>query len=218
MSNNTDPHSLKYLDFGAGSGYFVAALDKMGLRNIEGREVSKTQVELGNSMIGRDLVKIHRLENTKELLRETDSQVISMIGVLEHLQNPREAIREIEDNSRIKYFFVSVPTFSLSTYLELLSPDIFHRQLGSSHTHLYTEKSLHHLASEFGFKIVGEWWFGSDMVDLYRHLRVNLDKIPTSKKFKDICMKELIPLIDSMQLEIDKSHGSSEVHLLFEKK
>ena len=139
-----------------------------------------------------------------------------MIGVLEHLQHPREALREISENPNIKYFFISVPTFSLSTYLEILSPDIFHRQLAGGHTHLYTEKSLHYLANEFGFRITNEWWFGTDVIDLYRHIRVKLDNISASDKFKDTCMN-LIPLIDSMQLEVDKNRGSSEVHLLFEK-
>jgi hypothetical protein len=218
LANKINPHTLQYLDLGAGTGYFVAALKKMGLKQIQGTEVSKTQVDLGNNMIGEELLKIHKLENTNMLLRETTAQVISMIGVLEHLQHPREALEEIKNNNNIKFLYISVPTYSLSVYLEMLSPDIFHRHLSGAHTHLYTEKSLNYLANEFDFKIIGEWWFGSDIVDLFRHLKVNMIKMNTSNKAINMFSEEFIPVIDSLQLEIDKKHYSSEVHMLFQKK
>ena len=100
----------------------------------------------------------------------------------------------------------------------MLSPDIFHRHLSGAHTHLYTDKSLNYLADEFGLRIIGEWWFGSDIVDLFRHLKVTMSKSNTSEKTSNMFSENFIPLIDSLQLELDKKRSSSEVHILFQKK
>jgi len=218
LANNVDPNELEFLDFGAGSGYFISALRKIGLNNISGTEVSLAQVKLGNKMLNEELLKIHKIENTIEVLRNTTAQVISMIGVLEHLQYPREALRAIKDNNIIKYLYISVPLFSLSVFLEMLSPDIFHRHLSGTHTHLYTPESLQHLANEFELNVLGEWWFGTDIVDLFRHCHVNMVKSNASQKVIETFSNKIVPIIDALQLEIDKNLYSSEVHILFSKK
>ena len=169
-------------------------------------------------MAGKELLNIHKLEDTNKLLKETTAQVISMIGVLEHLQYPRQALEAINSNDNIEFLYISVPTFSLSVYLELLSPNIFHRHLSGAHTHLYNKESLDYLANEFNFNIIGEWWFGSDLVDLFRHLQVNMVQQDASQKATDMFAKKFIPVIDALQLELDKKDYSSEVHMLFQKK
>ena len=99
----------------------------------------------------------------------------------------------------------------------MLSDEVFHRQLHGGHTHLYTENSLKYLAEEFGYKIVSEWWFGTDIVDLYRNLFVNLENKNTSNKLKQHYQEMMQNLIDAMQLELDKKKYSSEVHVLLKK-
>ncbi len=216
-NQNVSPSKLIYLDFGAGTGYFVSALDSMGLQNIFGTEVAKNQVELGNKMIGKELLSVHDLEDTANFLRSTNANVISFIGVLEHLQDPREAIKATKENDKIEYLYISLPLFSLSVYIEMLSDEVFHRQLHGGHTHLYTEDSIKHLAEEFGYEIVSEWWFGTDIVDLYRNIFVNLEEKNTSKFLKQHYQNMMQDLIDAMQLEIDKKKYSSEVHMLLKK-
>jgi 2-polyprenyl-3-methyl-5-hydroxy-6-metoxy-1,4-benzoquinol methylase len=217
VGNEINPHGLKYLDFGAGSGYFVSAMKKVGLRDVAGTEVSKTQVDMGNRMIGEDVLSLHVMEDTEKILSETDANVISMIGVLEHVQNPHAVLTAIESNKNIKFLYVSVPTFSLSTYFEMLSPQVFNRQLSCAHTHLYTEKSLRHLSSESAFEIIGEWWFGTDVVDIFRHIMVNMEQQKATDKLRKLWKNDFIPIIDCMQLELDKQKYSSEVHMLFKK-
>ncbi len=87
-----------------------------------------------------------------------------------------------------------------------------------SHTHLYTKDSLQYLAQEFGFDIISEWWFGTDIVDLYRHILIDLEKKQSSNTLINSFKEMLLPLIDAMQLELDKRHCSSEVHLLLKRK
>ena len=125
----------------------------------------------------------------------------------------------IKNNNKIKYIYLSVPVFSLSVFLEMISTDAFHRQLSGGHTHLYTRQSLQYLSDEFGFDIISEWWFGTDVVDLYRQIFIDMQKkSQCSKTLIDSFQNMFTPLIDSMQLELDKKHASSEVHLLLKRK
>lgn len=217
LNDGVNPHTLDFFDFGAGSGYFAGALKKIGLKNVSGTEVSKKQVQFANAMLGDNLLSVHELDDTIEILRETKFQVVSMIGVLEHLQHPREVLQQLQNNKNVKYIFISLPLFSLSVYLEILSPNVFHRQLHGGHTHLYTEDSLSYMCEEFGFKSIAEWWFGTDVIDLYRNIFVTLEQTKSSTKLMDKLQQDFIPIIDAMQLEIDKKQLSSEVHMLLKK-
>jgi 2-polyprenyl-3-methyl-5-hydroxy-6-metoxy-1,4-benzoquinol methylase len=217
-NDSSDPNKLTYLDFGAGVGYFVDALRKIGIRNVSGTEVSKYQVEFGNKMIGENLLYNHSIIDTNKFLSKTNANVVSLIGVLEHLQDPRSALKSISSNKNIKYIYISVPLFSLSVFLEMISPNVYHRQLHGGHTHLYTEKSIQHLADEYKFNTVSEWWFGTDMVDLYRHINVQIGDSQSSDNLLNVFKNMMMPAIDAMQLEMDKKHISSEVHILFRSK
>lgn len=216
-NENKNPSELKYLDFGSGSGYFVSALNTLGVKNIFGSEVSKNQIELGNQMIGKDLLSLHNLEETENILKTSDVNVISFIGVLEHLQEPRKALRATLENKNVEYLYLSIPLFSLSVYIEMLSDNVFHRQLHGGHTHLYTEQSIKYLVNEFGYEIISEWWFGTDIIDLYRNLFVNIENKSTSNLLKNHYKVMMEELIDCMQLEIDKKKYSSEVHIVLKK-
>ena len=88
----------------------------------------------------------------------------------------------------MKYLYICVPLFSLSAIIENSFKDVYPRQLGGPHTHLYTKESLYYLAKKYKLKIIGEWWFGTDFPDLYRSLinssNSNLKKyLPTMNKY-----------------------------------
>ena len=141
-----------------------------------------------------------------------------MIGVLEHLQDPISILKTIKENKFIKYIYLSVPIFGPSVFFEILSPNTFHRQLSRDHTHLYTNESLEWLCKNTGFDRVSEWWFGQDMMDLYRHILVHAKKNnELSVKASDLFKSMLSPIIDSLQLTIDKQKLSNEIHLLLKK-
>ncbi len=215
LSSGENPHQLSYFDFGCGSGYFVGALQNMALEHVRGSEVSSYQVEFGNRMLGKELLATHGLDETLDVLKATDANVVSLVGVLEHVSNPRAVINELKLNKNVDYIYLSVPVYSLSVFIELMNDDLFHRHLHGGHTHLYTKQSLHYLAKEFEFSVSSEWWFGADIVDFYRSIFVTLESKKVSQFFKDDLQKMLLPLIDKLQLEIDKSELSSEVHMLW---
>lgn len=210
-----NPYGLRYLDFGGGVGFFVSAMKKMGVSNIKGTDVSYSQVEYGNNMIGEKLLSTHTLEETINFIERVNTDVISMIGVLEHLKTPRDVLKGIKNNKNIKYIYISLPLFSLSVFLEIISTEVFHRQLSGGHTHLYTEESIKYFCKEFGFEIIGEWWFGTDVVDLFRHISVTLES--ESNSSRELFKHKFLPLINALQLEVDKKHFSSELHLVLKK-
>lgn len=89
------------------------------------------------------------------------------------------------------------------------------RQLIAGHTHLYTESSLDWMASEFKMEKVAEWWFGTDIVDLYRSIIIRLQQEFTGISMQDKWTETLLSVIDNLQRVLDEHHLSSEVHLLY---
>ena len=71
------------------------------------------------------------------------------------------------------------------------------------------------MAKKYKLSIIGEWWFGTDMMDLYRHLLVLCDQ---SKKMKLMIKKIFENQIDDLQKIMDTNKLCSEVHLIFKKK
>ena len=214
----TQELNSSFCDIGAGLGYFIKALTLEGQSNVKGFEVSKENVNLANEILKNNSVEYYEIKDTLKTIKSINSEVVSMIGVLEHLQDPISILKTIKENKFIKYIYLSVPIFGPSVFFEILSPNTFHRQLSRDHTHLYTNESLEWLCKNTGFDRVSEWWFGQDMMDLYRHILVHAKKNnELSVKASDLFKSMLSPIIDSLQLTIDKQKLSNEIHLLLKK-
>ena len=210
-----EPNKFKYADFGAGTGYFLSALKSINLNNIMGFEPSESQVSLGNKLIGKDLLEQINLKDTVLKIKKIDTDVVTLIGVLEHVNNPREILAAISANKKIKYLYISVPLFSPTVFFEMILPGVMKRHLTGAHTHLYTESSLRYMAKEFDLDIVASWWFGLDMVDLFRSVSVSLEKNQDTKQMSLLWEELFSPVIDNLQLCLDQKHMSSEVHMMF---
>ncbi|MDH3975344.1 MAG: class I SAM-dependent methyltransferase [Deltaproteobacteria bacterium] len=209
------PEELGYADLGAGSGYFVSALKNKNLLNVAGYEVSSSQVELANNMLGADLIRKHNLSDTVEIISSLKAEVVSMIGVLEHLQNPRDILKAITENDNIEYLYLSLPLFSPCVFFEIVfEENVMPRHCAPAHTHLYTETSIDYFCNEFGFDRASEWWFGSDMIDLFRSIWVMLKKNPHNNNASELWESMFKPLIDDLQKVHDERKMASEVHML----
>jgi len=213
-----DPLGLRFVDFGAGAGYFVSALLEKNITSVCGYEVSENQIAMGNHVIGTGFLRNHELADVMDIVATDEADVVSMIGVLEHIQHPRRFIEALRKNEKIRYFFLSVPLFSPTVYFEMVFPEIMHRQLTGGHTHLFTESSIAYMAKEFDLEEKAAWWFGSDLVDLYRSVLIKLQKQPDTTEMTVKWKSLMGTAIDDLQLTMDKLHMSSEVHLLFEVK
>ncbi len=207
---------MQVLDFGAGSGQFLKALEMRNIKGV-GYEPSKSFVNYGrkilkkNKLIHSDMSKIF-----KTITEDKSSNVLSMICVLAHLEEP-SYLMDIFKKSKIKYLFFSVPLFSLSVFLENSFKHVCPRHLGGSHTNLYTKESLYYLAKKYNLEIAGEWWFGADFPDLYRSL-INTCTTNNVTKYKSLLDKNLFSVINELQNVLDKNKICSEVHMVFKKK
>ena len=212
---------LKVLDFGCGSGYLVSSLVDHGFKNVEGFDVSQDQINYGNKILKilnkkKNLLKFVKNDEVLNEIKNTNASCVSLIGVLEHLVNLKDFLNAVKSNKKIKFIYLCVPMFSLSSIVENNFQDVFNRHLGGGHTHLFTEKSLKQLMSKINFYELSSWWFGTDFMDLYRALMVKTEK----KKEKPI-INNLLKLkneIDNLQLVLDKKKLSSQVHMILKRK
>lgn len=153
--------------------------------------------------------------NLNNYVSDNKENILSLIGVLEHLGDINSLMVKFL-KSKIKYLYISVPIFSLSTFIENVFNKVYPRQLSGGHTHLYTKKSLQFFAQKYNLRIIGEWWFGQDFLDLYRSILLsstNYDR----KKYKNILDKNLFSVIDKLQNILDKNMICSEAHIIFKK-
>jgi len=211
-------NNMEFIDIGCGSGYYISAMKRMGIKNFWGIDPSKSMVDYGNKI--NKFKKLNFVDHTKtvEVIKSINSKkniCISMIGSLEHIYNQNEILKKIKRNKKVKFLYIVVPCFSPSSIIELVFNNNFQRLLAPQHTHLYTYKSLKFLEKKFNLKIIGEWWFGADIVDLFRNFYISIQKNKENKNNLKIFENMFLDLLDPIQLTIDKKKLSSEAHLIF---
>ena len=169
------------------------------------------------NLLNKDTSKLNNsnYENLMKVIVITDSNCISLIGVIEHLVDMADLMKSIRKNKKIKYLYVLVPMFSLICTIENIFSEVFNRHLGGGHTHLFTEKSLKRFMLRFGFKEHSSWWFGTDIDDLFRSFIVQM----RNKKFKPLenISFDSKKLIDNFQIQLDQKKLCSEVHMLLKR-
>ena len=213
VMNKQNVKKYSVTDVGSGAGHFLKALEQKKIQGI-GYEPSQTLVTVGKKKLKMNEINNTKMSDFAKIILNAKTNVISMIGVLEHLNDPDLALRSFQ-KSKAKYLYILIPHLSFSTLLENANQSVFPRSLGGGHTHLYSNKSINYMAKKYKLSIIGEWWFGTDMMDLYRHLLVLCDQ---SKKMKLLIKKIFENQIDDLQKIMDTNKLCSEVHLIFKKK
>ena len=206
-------NKFSILELGSGGGHFLKACEKNNII-AEGYEVNKKLVKLGKKNLKKNLIYQTDLKTIYSTITSSKSEVLAMIGVLEHLKYPELVFKNFL-KSNLKYMYISVPTISLSVFLENSFQNVFPRQLSGGHTHLFSYQSIKYLEKKYKLKIIGEWWFGTDIADLYRSLFVSSN---SNKKFyKKMMGQYFFNTINELQNILDKKKICSEVHLVFKK-
>lgn len=212
--------NINVIDVGAGAGHFVKALEILNIKCI-GLEPSKYLTSLGNSKLKRNtLINLSLDEMEKDFfdhhIFSNKKNVLSLIGVLEHLHDINSFMVKFL-KSKIEYLYIYVPIFSLSTFIENVFSKVYPRQLSGAHTHLYTKESLQFFAKKYNLKIIGEWWFGQDFMDLYRSILLS-SKSHDPIKYKYFLDKNFYSVIDKLQNILDKNMICTDAHIIFKKK
>lgn len=215
--------SLSLIDIGTGAGHLVAASLKLGLM-ANGIDVNQKLVDLGNSsmekLYGFNDNKLSCVTSEKDMLhhiKNSKSSVISFMCTLNHCQDVSSYLRTFHE-SEARYLFLQVPMFSISSLISISHSEIYPRVLGGAHTHIFTENSINYLLEKFKLKILGEWRFGSDILDLKRTLMnsVNASNSATriSEQFEKLLSNKVI---NSLQSVLDQNHVTDEIHFVLEK-
>ncbi len=207
---------FNYLDLGAGAGYFVKALKAEGLSSY-GIDVDKKEVDFGKSMIGTENMECIKEADVPGYLKNCNCQVVSMIGVLEHVLNPIEIMSSVSQNNNVKYIYFSVPTVSFSVIFGAVNPMMFNRVLGGWHTHIFSDESIKYMLDNYCFENVDEWRFGCDAADLKRFTEMELLKQGNTYLAK-LFGEKYSPILDEIQLIFDKCNFSSETHVIAKKR
>ena len=92
-------------DMGAGSGYFISAMLLRGCDKVCGYEASQFQVDYGNLMLKRNVLKAVNEDLLYDIIKNSVSSVFSLVGCLEHLKNPMSIMDAICKNKNVKYIF-----------------------------------------------------------------------------------------------------------------
>jgi SAM-dependent methyltransferase len=217
MIDSIGHSDFSVLDVGCGGGHLVLALLNKGI-DARGLDISKDMIEYGNKQIDllNNIEPLQSVESEEDLIRAiemTDHNVISAIGVIEHLRDPGRFFAAFK-NSKADYLFACVPMFSLSVYIENVFKSIYPRNLSGGHTHIFTNDSLQWMYDHFELDPISEWRFGSDIMDLFRSMLVSIQENNASDVFIDKLNYNLGNNIDALQSIIDQSNFSSEVHFL----
>ena len=204
----------KIIDYGSGGGYFINACNK--------KEITSFGVEINNNLInlsecfnkGRTL-NFNNYEQINDFIKKKKIKCISAINVIEHIKDPLEFFNFFKRSS-LKYMFLAVPLASLSVLIEICNQEMFSKQLGAYHTHLFTKKSIRYLIKKYRLKIVGEWWFGADFADLLRVFYLK-NTFFCTKTFDKFAKGYFYKYLDEMQLILDKNEICQEVHIILKK-
>jgi hypothetical protein len=217
-ADGLDLRKLRVADFGSGCGYLVAALDEAGVPASRGFEVSAPMASFANRMLKGDRVTLMQTAETIATLSHLEADVVCLIGVLEHLQDMRAALDALNANPSVQHVYLCVPMFGPCVYLELAFPNAYPRHLVSDHTHLFTVSSLQRMEAVWGLERRAEWWFGSDMIDLYRFVSLTIEQQAGNERAAEAWRQMMAPLIDSLQLAIDHQRAASECHLVLRRR
>jgi ubiquinone/menaquinone biosynthesis C-methylase UbiE len=207
--------NFEILDFGTGSGHMVKAFYNVGFLNVFGIDPMKSTIDFG-----KNVMKIKNLErvstaSSQKYISKTSAKIVSMICTLPHVTNPDGLLASMKQNSNIQFTFQKLPIFSLASMLDIAHPEINSRVISGTHTHIYTEESLKYIEQKYQMERVAEWRFGSDIIDLYRNLEISIQRNNFSNNLSKKFSEAFLPLIDQLQLTLDKNKFASEAHILW---
>ena len=212
-----DKKEIKLLDDGAGSGYFVSAIRQLGVEQADGIEISEPQEQFANTMNGDDILTQVDAPDIASIIETARVNVISFIGVLEHITNLDDILDAVKKNKNVQYIYFSVPMFSMSCIFEAAHQHCYNRHAGGTHTHLFTESSIAYMARAMGFEEYATWKFGSDMMDLYRMICVSLDQGGNSD-LREVFGRKFLPMLDELQEIVDRHEEASEIHMIIKRR
>lgn len=196
------PQSI--LDVGAGSGHFVWACKKLGLKAV-GVEPSETGRRFCKETFGFELMN---MDFTKEFQAVDDEyEIVTLWGVIEHVPYPLEmlSVASMIVSGKEGLVIAEVPRWDcLSTAIQSIFPDSVVRHLDPlGHIHCFTDSSLATAFQLSNLDLVAAWYFGMDAYELLTQISYLLKD--------DMIIKKIGEYIPAFQKRIDLARLSDEM-------
>ena len=157
QSPSLDTSQKKTLDIGSSSGEFVYLLDTLGFQ-ATGIEPHAGYATYAQKMLGID-VKNGTLQHCLTSVTAGSLDLISMFHVLEHLPEPKSALRSIGEKLKLDgVLYIEVPNAT-----RLCSP---HYMFFRAHTLYFTAKTLRNLLESAGYQVLAQSPDSSDNLSL----------------------------------------------------
>ena len=158
----------KWVDIGSGGGELLYAVNKRGWKGIgveSDKKLSKYSQKLGLDIISEPL----NHTNVSDIIT-SETQVVSLINVLEHIREPQDFLKMIADNMTSRsYLLLEIPRHpSISSLSCQAFPEFTRRHIYvPDHLHIFTEKSVEILLGKQGLTPLFIWCFGQDISELF---------------------------------------------------
>lgn len=201
-----------WIDLGAGVGDLLLAAQKFKWETL-GYESDKLQVDFAKNKGVKIIEKYLNLSNPLAEIKQ--AKIVSLINVLEHLENPKETIINISKSlNRGAYFLFEVPRFpSLSSFANKCFPETCARNIYSpDHLHLFSDNSISFILELAGLTKKSAWYFGQDMYEVFGNIACKADTELDSP------FHNILPLINDLQKVVDSNKLSDTMLMLVQKK
>ena len=200
----------KWFDIGCGTGEILHVAKELGW-DVKGVETNTRAVVFSKNKYGLDIEKslIHQSNANKYL---SDSTIVSLFGVLEHLFEPTKLISIISTATPVgSYLVIEVPHYpSISCFSQIVFPHNVNRIMSPPlHLMIFTLESLDWLLTKNGYKITNIWYFGQDIYELFTTLSLENPQINDSK-----LQIKMLDLINEFQRVVDEAYYSDEILLV----
>jgi hypothetical protein len=203
----------KWLELGAGAGYFLDALRAAGARHWSGLDADAALATQANQVLGMERVAVHT-GSLAEAVRAHPAAVYAAFFVLEHVPDAAAFWEAMADQPAGTAFVFAVPVFGFATIVESAFGEHAARQLDSVlHTQLYTERSMAYALDRAGWRVAGSWVFGQDALDLRRLLLQRLEAVYPAGLRAEAALA-LGRLADPLQSAIDRAHLAEARHIV----
>jgi len=116
IEKHCSKNERSFLDVGCGNGQFMKIASKAGW-NIEGVELNKKSVEFIKATYG---YTVYNTEITEAPLKDNFYNVITMFGVLEHLNNPIQVLKFLKKKLKKEGILLAITPNVYSLYSMLL--------------------------------------------------------------------------------------------------
>lgn len=201
-----------WLEIGCGTGYFLSCLKEKGIKNVIGLDADKDMVAIANSLIKGSPAR-HYNGNPADIIRAYPSEIIVGFFVLEHISQAHSFYKAMKNLPKGTLFIFSIPILGFTNILEMTFRNNYARHLDCVfHTQLYTKPSLDYAMRLSGFKILAEWIFGEDSLDLSRFILTNTASSCSNGIAR--MRKKLIAAQDLIQTCLDQMGMSDQRHIL----